>query len=220
MRVLAASDLHGNHFAYKWLAQTATEKNVGFVILAGDLLGYPDGHATIEAAQRADALEITRILAETKVAIYFIMGNDDFVDLDPRSDQFQPLHGRRVEIGNLNLVGYQYSLPFMGGVFEKPEDEIREDLVHLGPSVNDSTVFVSHNPALGVLDEGIMNLHAGSQSILDLVRERGVRAHIHGHIHGSFGRSGRHFNVAAGGQCRAMLIDLDTLEATVEREHE
>jgi Icc-related predicted phosphoesterase len=218
MKVLAASDLHGNHFAYKWLAQTAAEKNVSLVILAGDLLGCPDGYDTVEAAQRADALVIIRILESTKVPIYFIMGNDDLVDLNPYPDWFQSLHGRRVEIGNLNLVGYQYSLPFMGGVFEKREEEIREDLLHLGASVDSKTVFVSHSPAYGVLDEGIMNLHAGSQSVLDLVRDRDVHAHIHGHIHRSFGRSGRHFNVAAGGHCRAMVIDLQTLEATIEGE--
>lgn len=218
MRALASADLHGNHAAFEWLAQTAHAKNADLMILAGDLLGCLDGYETVEAAQRADALTILAILASTKTPIYFIMGNDDFVELNPHTEQFQSLHGRRVEIGYLNLVGYQYSLPFMGGVFEKREEEIAKDLVDLGAMVNGKTVLVSHSPAHGVLDQGIMDLHAGSQSILNLIRDRDVYAHIHGHIHRSFGQSGRHFNVAAGGGCRAMLIELETLEATVLQE--
>jgi hypothetical protein len=46
---------------------------------------------------------------------------------------------------------------------------------------------------------------------------RGVRVHVHGHIHRCFGRVDRHFNVASGGMCRAMIIDPETLDATVEK---
>jgi Icc-related predicted phosphoesterase len=217
MKILAASDIHGNHAVYDWLAQTARKKSVSLILLTGDLLGCPDGYDTVETAQIADAGTIIRILEGAETPIYFIMGNDDFVEMNPTSDQFQSVHGRRVEIGDLNLVGYQYSLPFMGGVFERQEEEIREDLLHLRYLIDSKTIFVSHSPAYGILDQGIMNLHAGSQSILELVRDCNVRAHIHGHIHKSFGRSGRHFNVASGAQYRAMLIDLETLDATVEQ---
>ena len=62
MRVLAASDLHGSHPAYEWLAKTARQKSVSLVILAGDLLGCPDGYDTVETAQRADAVAVIRIL--------------------------------------------------------------------------------------------------------------------------------------------------------------
>ena len=106
MRILAASDLHGNHAVYEWLAQTARRKSVSLIVLAGNLLGCPDGYATVEAAQEADAVATVRILEDAKTPIYFIMGNDDFVDLNPASDQFQSLHGRRVEAGYWNLIGY------------------------------------------------------------------------------------------------------------------
>ena len=145
------------------------------------------------------------------------MGNDDLVELDPGSDHFTLIHGQRVQVGKTNFVGYQYSLPFMGGVYEKPEDLIRADLAHLEGLVDTETVLVTHSPAFGVLDIGVLDIHAGSLSILDLVRNRGVRAHVHGHIHRCFGRVDRHFNVASGGKCRAMIIDPDNLEATVEK---
>jgi Icc-related predicted phosphoesterase len=220
MKILAASDLHGSDLAYKWLTQVAQARRVKLVILAGDLLGCPDGYETVEAAQRQDAQTVIRILEAIQIPIFYIMGNDDLVDLDPASDQFRSLHGRRIEVAGFNLVGYQYSLPFMGGVNEKREEAIRDDLMELRSLVDTGTVFVTHSPAYGVLDTGIQDIPLGSRSLRELVRDCDVRAHIHGHIHSCFGRSGRHFNVASGGQCRAMLIDLETLEGTVEHERD
>lgn len=202
---------------YRWLVQRAYESKVNGLVLAGDLLGCPEGYDIVEDAQRQDAAAIVRILQSTRLPVYYIMGNDDLVELDPGSDQFIAIHGRRVELGTTNLVGYQYSLPFMGGVYEKPESEIRDDLHHLEKLVDTATVVVTHNPAYGVLDIGVLNIHAGSPSILDLVRDRGARAHVHGHVHQCFGRVDRHFNVASGGKCQAMIIDLETLDATVEK---
>lgn len=125
------------------------------------------------------------------------------------------LHGRRVDLGDYNFVGYQYSLPFMGGHFEKEEPGIAADVGRLAPLKDRRTVLVTHNPAQGLLDIGVLGWSAGSTSILQVVRERDVLAHIHGHIHACFGRSGRHFNVAAAGSCRGMWIDLGSLEHRV-----
>jgi len=99
----------------------------------------------------------------------------------------------------------------MGGIHEKPEERIRSDLLELAPLVDEKTVFVTHSPAFGILDVGLLDRHAGSRAILDVVTGRGPVAHIHGHIHGQFGRSGKHFNVAAAGRQRAVLIDLSTM---------
>src|SRR5206468_8408148 len=84
-------------------------------VLAGDLLGTPDDLSTIEEAQRRSAREILGILTPLKVPVFYIMGNDDLVELEPASSQFQSIHGRRVDLGPYNLVGYQFSPPFMGG---------------------------------------------------------------------------------------------------------
>ena len=119
MKLLAASDIHGNHAVYKWLVHKANATSVDALVLAGDLLGSLNGYDTIDEAQRQDASTIVTILQGMNVPVYYIMGNDDLVELNPRSDQFIAIHGRRVELANFNLVGYQYSLPFMGGIYEK-----------------------------------------------------------------------------------------------------
>lgn len=55
MRVLAAADVHGRRAVYDWLLAAAREHRVDAVILAGDLLGCPDGFDTPEESQRHDA---------------------------------------------------------------------------------------------------------------------------------------------------------------------
>ena len=100
---------------------------VDAVVLGGDLLGCPDGFATPEDAQQHDAHLLSESLADAGLPILYIMGNDDLVELNSGSERVQSIHGRRVQSGLYNFVGYQYSLPFMGGTFEKPEESIRVD---------------------------------------------------------------------------------------------
>ena len=82
------------------------------------------------------------------------------------------------------------SLPFMGGPFEKPEASIHLDVLALEGLLDADTIFVSHSPALGILDSGIGDTHIGSSSLRDLLLRNPVRAHIHGHSHSDFGRQG------------------------------
>ena len=219
MRVLAASDLHGDHEIYRWLVQAAHDLRPDAVVLAGDLLGYPEGHNSVEEAQRADAARILAILDGVAEPVFYIMGNDDMIELDPKTAGIRSIQGRRVELDDFNFVGYQYSLPFMAGVYEKPEEDIHEDLAALDPLVDQRTVLVTHSPAYGVLDIGAMGAHAGSAAIKDLIDRRRPLVHIHGHIHEEFGRRGRHFNAASAGRRRAVLIELPGLDHEVVGYH-
>lgn len=212
MKILALSDLHGFYRVYEWIPRLAEEHRVDVIVLAGDLLGAPEGSRTIEAAQRSRSRKVIRILARATVPVLYIMGNDDWVELNPPEGRLQSIHGRRLDFGTYNFVGYQYSLPFMGGVFEKPEKEIEADIARLEPLMDRRTVLVTHSPAFGVLDLGVLDRHAGSASIRAAVERRSVRAHIHGHIHACFGREGRHFNVASSGEMRAMVLEVATLK--------
>ena len=219
MRILAAADLHGDHDICTWLVQLAKKTRAEVVVLAGDLLGAKPGHdGSIEEAHRADATAIVDLLAAVEVPVFYVMGNDDMVELEPRVSGIQSVHNRRIELGGFNFVGYQYSLPFMGGIHEKPEEEIREDLAGLASLVDGSTILVTHSPAYGVLDLGIPDRHAGSRAILDVVVERNPVGHIHGHIHSQFGRADKHFNVAAAGHKRGILLDLRTMTHEVVQE--
>ena len=211
MRVIACADLHGISEVYNWLTGVVKTEQPDAVLLAGDLLGVPDGYRTVEEAQAADAHRVTGQLVDMNRPVFYLMGNDDLVDIEPLSDSIRSVHETRIGFGAFNLVGYQYSLPFMGGTNEKPERQIAEDLRRLDDLVDQNTVLVTHGPAHGVLDTVSIGGHAGSIALRDLIERRQPRAHIHGHIHHCFGRQGRHFNVASGGRMRAMLIDLESL---------
>jgi Icc-related predicted phosphoesterase len=215
MQVLAAADLHGRSRVYAWLVDAVRQYGVEALVLAGDLLGCPDGFDTPEDAQRHEAKALTDLLETAAVPVLYIMGNDDLVDLACHGARVQSIHGRRVTLGGFNFVGYQYSLPFMGGVFEKDESGIESDLAELTSLVDSQTVFVSHSPALGILDPGLGEMSIGSGALGHFLERRPFLVHVHGHSHGGFGRLGKHFNVASAGRLRAMIINLETLQHQV-----
>jgi Icc-related predicted phosphoesterase len=190
----------------------AVELCVEAVVLAGDLFGCLDGFATPEAAQQYEAQLVAEFLDRTGLPVFYIMGNDDLVELNSGFERVQSVHGRRVPFGSYAFVGYQYSLPFMGRTFEKPEAGIEADLAALDGLLDVKTVFVSHSPALGILDPGLDETRIGSRSLRAFLERNAVRAHIHGHSHAGFGRQGFHLNVASAGRERAMILDLDTME--------
>jgi Icc-related predicted phosphoesterase len=211
MKILAAADIHGNHRFYQLILEAAQLSKAQAIVLAGDLLGYPPAFDDVEDAQRADAKDILCQLETSSVPVFYIMGNDDLVELGPGLGLVRSIHGTRIDLGQYNFVGYQFSLPFMAGIHEKTDEDIGRDLDAMAPLANSHTVFVTHCPAKGFLDLTMLNMHAGSASVLDFVEKTGVRAHIHGHIHSGFGRAGRHFNVAALPNAKAMLIDIDRM---------
>ena len=208
MRILATADLHGFPEYIDTIVRWTLEHKPDAVVLGGDLLRPVPGAPDLEGRFRTDARRLTTVMADVPCPIYYIMGNDDLIDWDPPLERFQSIHGRRVDLGDFNLVGYQYSLPLLGLPFEKTEEEIAVDLVDLAPLVDEKTVLVTHAPAKGVHDLPDSFAPPGVASLRDLIRERKPRAHIHGHIHSLFGRTGIHFNVACREVVRAMLIDL------------
>ena len=182
---------------------------VDVLVVPGDLFD-----ADFEDQQRLQAGEILKILRRSQAPVLYIMGNDDNVLLDYEDVLIKPLHGRRVEMGDCNFVGYQYTPPFLGESFVKEDAEIAHDLASFESLVDERTVLVTHTPAFGSLDLCDSG-NAGSRGLNDFLVRKPVLAHIHGHIHHCFGVDGYHFNVASAATCRAMMIDLPSLKYEV-----
>jgi Icc-related predicted phosphoesterase len=208
MRIIAAADIHGVRAVYQWLVEL-THTSGDVLVVAGDLFA-----SDFASEQRKQAEKIVAVLRSSSVPVLYIMGNDDNVALNYSDELIQPIHGRRVAIGAYNFVGYQYTPPFVGDAFAKTDAEIEADLPVLEPLVDQWTVFVTHAPALGSLDL-CYDENVGSRAIAQFLQRKPALAHIHGHIHERFGRDGNHFNVAAAGVCRAVLIELPLLVHTV-----
>lgn len=205
MRLLAAADVHGILRIYEWLVETANRR-ADALVLAGDLLESNFPHE-----QRKRAADVVAILRQVEVPVFYLMGNDDEVELGYEDDRVRYLHGRQLEAGGFSFAGYQYTEPFVGDVFVKPEAEIAQDLKAVEPLLDARTVLVTHMPAFGYCDQTFGD-HVGSRPLAEMLARRPVLAHIHGHIHGAFGRDGIHFNVACAGRCRAFLIELPALQ--------
>jgi Icc-related predicted phosphoesterase len=210
MRILATADIHGALNVYEWLIGLTREYKVDLLLMAGDLFA-----SDWEDGQREQAHRIIPILKKAAVPCFYLMGNDDNVALDYEDEQIKPLHGRRLYCGTWGLVGYQYTPPFVGTVFVKSEEEITKELQSLEPVLDEHTVLVSHAPAYGFLDRSFGGEHVGCRALAALLDRKPALAHIHGHVHSGFGHDSSHFNVAAGGQRRAFLIDFPSLHHKV-----
>lgn len=211
MRILTGADFHGSLDHYRWFLGEARDLDVEALILAGDLFGYADEVDDPDEDQRLNAAQVKDLFRFCDLPVLFIMGNDDHFDIGESWEGWTPPHERRVELGGFSFVGYQYSRPWMGGVFERPEPEIAEDMEGIADLLDENTVLVTHSPAHGILDPGVGPYKIGSPSIGRLIEERSPLAHIHGHSHGGFGRQGRHFNVALARRKRAIVIELPSL---------
>jgi Icc-related predicted phosphoesterase len=205
MRLLAAADTHGFEDVYRWIVAEGRSRQVDAVVLAGDLLGVPDGFSTVEDAMQASADSLKRILGSLECPVLYIMGNDDLVDLESNTEHCVSIHGIRFDLGGVGFVGYQCGPPFMRGPFEREEAELERELKSLSGIMDEGTVLITHYPAAGVLDAGF-----GLEAIHALIDPCPPLIHIHGHSHENFGHEGRHFNVASAGRKRAMVIDLET----------
>jgi len=98
-------------------------------------------------------------------------------------------------MGAYGIAGYPFSPPFVGGCHEKPEHDIAVDLLKIEPLLDKGTIIVAHSPASGYVDRLHSGYQSGSRTLAALVPRTDVLCHMHGHIHESFGRGGKHFNM-------------------------
>ncbi len=210
MRIWAIADIHGVLPIYEWLVDSAKQHQADAVVIAGDLFA-----GDLEEGQQRQAAEIVPILQRLPMPCYYLMGNDDNVSLGYEDERIQPLHGRKLVCAGQALAGYEYTPPFVGQRFVKREKEIARDLRALESLWEPQAVLVTHTPALGTLDCVAGSEHVGSRAVAEFLRRRPMLAHIHGPIHSAFGREGNHFNVAAAGQRRAIVIELPSLRHAI-----
>jgi Icc-related predicted phosphoesterase len=122
------------------------------------------------------------------------------------------INQRRAKYDTYNLVGYQYTNPFVGGTFEKALPIQEQDFRSLEKFVDSNTILVTHGPPLGTLDTVFDGSHVGSKALRDFIERTRPKLHLFGHIHRTFGRSGNSFNGAYPSGRKFMAIDVGTLE--------
>ncbi len=234
MKIVYATDLHGNARLYEKVLKETEKKAIGALVIGGDMTPFLGFDAM--SMQRAfledyfvPRLEKFAIKAGKPVLV--MMGNDDFSinhDLLEKADAggtLKLMHNNVVSLGRFSVAGYSFIAltPFMLKDWERSEDEIAADLRKLSSKTDvGRTIFVFHTPPANTnLDMLYNGSHAGSTAVLGFIKRKQPLATLHGHIHESRAvtgvwkqKIGRTISMNPG--CDAFIIvDLEKPDASV-----
>lgn len=143
-----------------------------------------------------ELLPLLRRYRESGKEIFVMLGNDDFVELEPlllaqeRFGKLTYIHNQVVALGSTQVLGYScvLSKPFRYRHWERTEEEFARDLAKLIADRDTSRLILSiHMPPYGTnLDMlGVDQSHAGSRTVLTLLQENRFSIGLFGHIHES-----------------------------------
>lgn len=166
MRILAVSDIHDDETALKAIA--GITGNFDYVFIAGDI---------------ATTVHFAEMTLSMIPNAFIIPGNNEpekVIGILEKAENY--VHGKRIGIGDgLNVVGFGYSsiTPF-GTPGELTENEIKKGLEPLEADGN--TLLLLHCPPKGYFDKA-GGRNAGSNSILEFIKNKKPMAALFGHIH-------------------------------------
>ena len=171
MRILAFSDIHADEDALDSLRPYATRDDINYVICAGDL------------SNRGPISFVKELIELFGDKFYFVHGNMDSSNV-VEAIRSRPgyLHGRKVRIGEWNLVGLGGSNPTP---FNTPGELSERQIEHIlnSSGIDSNTILVSHPPPKGIFDEVSGGVHAGSESVRKIMDEKKPLMLLCGHIH-------------------------------------
>lgn len=172
LKILAASDLHGDTRQVKSLAELAYKKNVDLVVLAGDITQFD-----------MDATNMIGPFVEKGKKVLFVAGNHD----SPATAEFL---SEKYKITNLQFYTFkQEGVGFFGcgganiGMNQLTEREFMQYLKKGFAYVKDTEkkVMITHLHPSGTKIERMS--FEGSESIRKAIEEFKPDIHICGHIH-------------------------------------
>jgi Icc-related predicted phosphoesterase len=170
MKLLALSDLHGEEEVLDRLRALSARGGYDAVLFCGDLTNRGPASYAAEAVSQFPRT-------------YSVFGNMDTPEvIDALRQSGTLIHGKKVKLGEWNLVGLGGSneTPF-GTPTELSEEEIESTLNKA--DVDEFSIVLSHPPPYGVFDEVGNGMHAGSKSVRKMVEEKRPILLICGHIH-------------------------------------
>ncbi len=159
MRLLALSDLHADEELLDRLRAISSRQKYDAVLFCGDITN----RGPVSYAE-----EVVSLFPRA----YAVHGNMDTPDVVDRLREMGVLvHGKKVKMGEWNLVGLGGSNPTpFGTPSELSEDEIASVLARAG--VDDFSIVLSHPPPYGLFDEVGNGMHVGSKAVRKMVEEK------------------------------------------------
>lgn len=176
MRILCICDLHGDAASLGRILESATSTDV--VLLGGDLTNF----GTPNQAEQLVAMAQQRCARVLAVA-----GNCDSAAIDARLVELGvSLFRRGLVCDGIGFCGVSAMPPWMGNMYEFPEEEIASSLASSYADVRDAarSVVLSHAPPRGCrLDLTGRGQHVGSTAVRQFVDAVQPAALVCGHIH-------------------------------------
>jgi len=176
LRILAASDLHGDSRIARRLAEKAEKENIDLVVLCGDILGF------------SETQNIIKPFKNKNKKVLIIPGNwDSFATTDFLAELYgiRNIHGYSIKYQNIGFFGAGGAEgPGPGNIIDK---EILKTLEKAHASLKgiEKKIMVTHMHPSGSKSEfsGI----PGSKAITTAIKKFKPDILIHGHIHEAFG---------------------------------
>ncbi|HIH19093.1 TPA: metallophosphoesterase [Candidatus Micrarchaeota archaeon] len=169
MKLLALSDLHADEELLDRLRAISSRSQYDAVLYCGDITN----RGPVSYAEEA-----VKIFPN----VYAVHGNMDTPEVVQALSSLGVLiHGKKVRLGEWNLVGLGGSNPTpFHTPSELSEQEIESTLARAG--VNEFSILLSHPPPFGVFDS-VGPTHVGSQAVRKIVERKKPIMVICGHIH-------------------------------------
>jgi len=176
MKITCITDLHGNADLLTRILRQAGKTDL--VLLGGDITNFG-------TPNEAEALiEIARQLG---VPVYAIAGNCDSREIESRLERLDvSLMRRGVVVDDLGLVGLAAMPPWMGTMYELPEEELAAALQTGHEMLEDTAqhLLLSHTPPRDTkLDKTRRGAHVGSVAVRTYINEHQPAVVVCGHIH-------------------------------------
>jgi len=177
LKILAASDVHGDSKQYKKLAELAEKEKVDLVVLCGDITGWTESKGIIKPFK------------DKHKQVLIIPGNwDSFATTDFLANLYgvKNIHGYSVAYKNVGFFGAGGTENSIGPG-QTSEKEIFETLkrAHKGIEGIEKKIMVTHEHPRDSKSEfgGV----SGSKAIRRAIKEFKPDLLIHGHIHEAAG---------------------------------
>lgn len=174
MRLIAVTDIHGDHRKSRKLAEVLREEEFDALLVAGDLTHFSGS---------GEARKVLKPLLELGKPLFAVHGNCDGRDVpELLSELGVNVHDNRVELGRIGIIGVGGSnvTPFHT-LWELTEDEIQGILER---NYRRGDIILSHVPPHGtVADRVHSGHHVGSRTLREFIEREGPPLVVCGHIH-------------------------------------
>lgn len=174
MQGLVLSDIHSRMEVVEKVVGELEQKP-DFVLILGDMTNYGDG----SARQLLEILESKKVFA--------IPGNMDSWEVLKEIEEIGiSVHGKKVKIGEFNIVGFGGGLKDWAGRVLYSEKEIEQGL----QQVDENSIMLTHLPPKDTaIDLGYNGMHFGSAAVKKVIREKQPKIHLCGHVHEAKGET-------------------------------